>query len=482
MKQIKAIYLLTAILLGLAACNKVDDTTVTLYDDAAITSFKLGNINRYVDGVKSTFSGSEFLFHIDQMTHTIYNTDSLPVGSDIKHVVFTMSTYNSSMPFVVSEDATYMTYYTGTDSIDFTNPRTIRVVPTSGNGYTDYTVKINVHKEDPEAFVWKKMTDIPEMTGLRTLAYDDRIYVFGNEGGATTAYYTTDGNEWTPITLPALTDANAWQNAVANTDSLYIMDGTKIYRSKDAITWQEDESLIPDGITLQRLLGASTTEVYALATNGALVTKYCDDELPIWIEATNETKSSFDALPSQDFTMVSFPMNLSDSTDYVLMAGNKKNATQWNSSVWRRIVDYSETGISNLIEEYLNAFIYGKDDDPEWIRKWTYVDRANDHRYELPTLENIQLLWYNDALLAFGGEGLNDETIAPLAAFYKSRDNGITWKKETSFGMPPTDGNAVFNNNATSFSAATCNGYIWIVSAGTGEVWRGQLNRVAWGN
>ena len=99
-----------------------------------------------------------------------------------------------------------------------------------------------------------------------------------------------------------------------------------------------------------------------------------------------------------------------------------------------------------------------------------------------PTLKNIQLLWYNDVLLAFGGEGLNDETIAPLAAFYKSRDNGITWKKETSFGMPPTDGNAVFNNNATSFSAATCNGYIWIVSAGTGEVWRGQLNRVAWDN
>jgi len=246
------------------------------------------------------------------------------------------------------------------------------------------------------------------------------------------------------------------------------------------MVWDQDESKLPDGITLEGLLGASTSEVYALTTDGKLITKYCDDQLPIWIEASDETQSSFDALPTQDFTIVSYPMNMSDSTDYVLMAGNQKTDDKWNSRLWRRIVDYSESGISSLLVEYLTSLIEGKDDYPEWIRKWTYLDRANDHRYEMPALENIQVVWYDNVLLAFGGKGLNDTTIDPLRNIYKSRDNGITWKKETGYTMPPTDGNATFNSAATSFSAATDGNYIWIVCAGTGEVWRGQLNRVAW--
>ena len=480
MKKIKTTYLLIAMLLGtLAACTTTDDSTTTLYDDAAITSFTLGTMNRYVNGVKSTYSGSAYLFHIDEASHTIYNTDSLPIGTDVEHVICSMTTYNNSMPFVISEDGTYMTYYS-TDSIDFTKPRTFRVVSSSGNGYTDYTVKVNVHKQDPNAFAWEKMADIPAMTGLRTIAYNGRIYVFGNEGGATKAYYTEDGSAWTAATLPA-TDANAWQNAVASKDSLYIMNGTTMYRSHDAATWNKDNSTLPEGITLQRLLGASSTEVYAQATNGSLITKYCDDQLPLWVEATDETQSSFDALPSQDFTMVTFPMYLSDSTDYVLMAGNKNTGDKWQSNLWRRIVDYSETGIESLLVEYLTTLIQGKDDYPEWIRKWTYLDRANDHRYELPALENIQIVWYDDVLLAFGGKNLNDATTAPLMAIYKSRDNGITWKEDTNYNMPPAKGNTKYNSAATSFSATASNGYIWIVCAGTGEVWRGQLNRVAWG-
>ncbi len=174
-------------------------------------------------------------------------------------------------------------------------------------------------------------------------------------------------------------------------------------------------------------------------------------------------------------------MYLSDSTDYVLMAGNKLDGGEWSSRSWRRIVDYSETGIISLLAQYVATIIQDQDNYPEWIRKWTYLDRANDHRYDLPALENIQVVWYDDVLLAFGGKGLNDKTIDPLRKIYKSRDNGITWKEDTSYSMPPAKGNTTFNSAATSFSATTIDGYIWIVCAGTGEVWRGRLNRVAWG-
>ena len=141
MKQIKTTYLLIAMLLGtLAACTTTDDdSTTTLYDDAAIATFRLGTMNRYVDGVKSTYSGSSYAFHIDKLSRTIYNTDSLPVGTDVEHVVCTLGTVNNSMPFIIDLDGEYMTYYTGTDSIDFTTPRKFRVYSSNNSGYTEYT-------------------------------------------------------------------------------------------------------------------------------------------------------------------------------------------------------------------------------------------------------------------------------------------------------------------------------------------------------
>jgi hypothetical protein len=481
MKQIKTIYLLAAILVGsLAACTKADNTEVTLYDDAAVVSFTLGTVNRYVDGVKSAVAGSNYTFHIDQINRTIYNTDSLPLGTDVSRVVCTLTTYANSSPYLVDEDETMMTYYNGTDSIDFTNPRKFRIVSSSGMGYTDYTVKVNVHKSDPDAFTWKKMADLPVMTGLRSLTFDNRLYVFGNEGGTTKAYYTTDGTSWTAAELPALTQAGAWQSAVASNDSLYLLDGTSIYRSDDARTWVKENNVLPESITLQRLLGASTAEVYALATNGSLLTKYCDDEFPLWVQATDETNYSFDEQPTQDFAMISYPMAWSDSTDCVLLAGNKKVGDTWKSRVWRRAVDYSDTGIVSLLIEYLEALDLEAANAPEWIRKWTYMDRADNTRYEMPVLENLQMVWYDGVLLAFGGKSLNDTSVEPLATVYKSRDNGITWIPEKNFSVTPVDGDSRYNGEATGFSASVCNGSIWIVFAGTGEVWRGHINRLAW--
>ena len=291
MKQIKTTYLLLAILLGsLAACSKMSDSDVTLYDDAAITSFTLGTVNRYVDGYKSTIKGSEYRFNIDQNSHTIYNADSLPKGSDVAHIVCGVTTYNNSMAYVVSKDGTYMNYHSSADSLDFTTPRTFRVFSSNGSGYTDYTVKVNVHKEDPDSFVWKKMADIPVMNDLCAIKFNDRIYVFGNEGGTTKAYTTEDGSAWTAVTLPAMADADTWQNTVATIDSLYIMGGTKIYRTHDLVTWDEDKSIVLDGTKIDQLIGASDQEIYGISNNGMLMTKYRGNlDMGSWIPADFES-------------------------------------------------------------------------------------------------------------------------------------------------------------------------------------------------
>ena len=97
MKQIKTIYLFLVALATLTSCLGSGDDETILYDDAVITDFSLGTMNRYIDGEKTTFKGSNYLFHIDAINHQIYNTDSLPTGTDVAHVICNISTMNNGV-------------------------------------------------------------------------------------------------------------------------------------------------------------------------------------------------------------------------------------------------------------------------------------------------------------------------------------------------------------------------------------------------
>ena len=79
MKQKRTIYYVLATLMLLASCKTEDETTLTLYGDAAITSFTLGTLNRYVAGEKITYAGSAYPMQIDAVGKTIENVDSLLV-------------------------------------------------------------------------------------------------------------------------------------------------------------------------------------------------------------------------------------------------------------------------------------------------------------------------------------------------------------------------------------------------------------------
>ena len=172
MRQLKTLFILLAGLSLTASCLSGGEEA-TLYSDAAITSFSLGTLNRYTASVttegkdtivKSTVTGSSYTFHIDQVNHRIYNTDSLPYGTDVEHVLVTLTTYHNGVVLIQSverEDSLW--YYSSTDSIDFSQPRKFFVSSSNGEGYSEYTVNVNVHKEQQDMFYWKQMeaTDYP---------------------------------------------------------------------------------------------------------------------------------------------------------------------------------------------------------------------------------------------------------------------------------------------------------------------------------
>jgi hypothetical protein len=151
---------------------KSDDNKVTLYSDTAITYFSLGTLNQYLhtkssqglDSIyKRTFDGSDYIFSIDQANHRIFNVDSLPYGTDVKHVITYISTMNNATPFLKSlEEEGTLIFYSSSDSIDYSTPREFEVYASDGVTYDTYKVELNVHKEKGDQFIWMIHQDSPE--------------------------------------------------------------------------------------------------------------------------------------------------------------------------------------------------------------------------------------------------------------------------------------------------------------------------------
>lgn len=382
---------LTVVLM--ASCLKSDDSTVTLYNDAAIADYTLGTLNRYIDGTKRTYSGSNYLFNIDQMasgTHTfkdttivgrcIYNNDSLPLGTDLKHVVSTITTINNGVAVIERLDLPGIyDLFTSSDSIDYTKPRHVRVLSSDGATYNDYYISIDAHQQDGDVFVWKLMDD-----------------------------------EWQPA---------------------------------------PDAQQLPAGI--KQLLGSSTKEQYALSTDNKLMVSY--DKGASWQQDIVDEDE--DKLPTRDLALISYPMTKTDSVDYVLLIGNREVSEQNNESVamvWRKVVDYSS-----------NA---GK-------TTWSYMERdADTDSLVLPRMKDMTMVKYDDGILAIGGDGIGGCDEPAFSMIYQSRDNGITWKYNSRYGMPDD-----FDYGATKVKAAVdSENFIWLYCESTGQVWRGRLNRLGW--
>jgi hypothetical protein len=222
--------------------------------------------------------------------------------------------------------------------------------------------------------------------------------------------------------------------------------------------WQAtpDEMVLPEGI--KKILGSSTTEMYALSTDNKIKVSY--DKGVNWED--DLVNEDADMLPTRDLALISYPMNNTDSVDYVLLIGNREVNEQNDEAVamvWRKVVDYSQNATKAV---------------------WNYMERndANGDSLALPRLKNLTMVKYDDGILAFGGDGIGGCDERAYYTIYQSRDNGITWKYNPSYDYPED-----FDRNADNVTATVdADNYIWLYCEGTGQVWRGRLNKLGWNN
>lgn len=387
MRQIKTICMLLLTLMVAASClNSSNDDASSLYSDAAITDFSLGTLPRYqlkqtTAGndtiVKTTVSGSNYIFSVDQINRHIFNKDSLPTGTDVYKSVVTLSTYNGGTVWIQDlNDPDILILYNTSDSIDFTKPRMFRIYSNNDKGYSDYIINVNVHQQEGNALTWQ------------------------------------------------------------------LMDGTNT---------EQEETQLPDGV--KQLLGGCTTEQYALSTGNLLLVSR--DGGTTWEEDLLDEDPSL--LPVQDLSLTSYAMDYVSNTEYVVLVGNRSTDSYPHDEaavVWRKVVD-KETHAPK--------------------GRWTFITPREDNPYELPRLKDLSIVKYDDGILAIGGAGIGDATQEPWSQFYQSRDNGITWKYNSTYKLPEG-----FDEEATKVRLETDGQFLWLYCSGTGQVWRGLLNKLGW--
>lgn len=457
-----AVLLMTACFLT-SCLGDNDDDSITLSSDAGITSFTLGTLNMYLhttsskgtDSIyKANLQGSSFGMYIDQERRLIYNVDSLPLETDVKHVLCAITSKGSGRIAWKSMTSDSLTSHTAADSIDFTKPRELRAYAADGSQYRTYTVTLNVHTERADGFNWKEKASssvLSNLEGMKAVACNGNVFVLGKVSGNTVVYTTTeqDGSNWRLATPNFNTPIpeEAYKSAVVKGDSLYLLVGSMVMRTADGDNWVQTGTT--DAV---QLVGASSTELYALAADGNLMLS--KDNGASW-----ETESLDDAvtlLPTEDITCAMLPVTTNAGTERMILAGNRSLAAfadDANAIIWGKVVE-SEKAVSG---------------------QWMYYDNTSATE-RLPRMKGLAIWAYGTELLAVGGEGFGQSAEKAFSRFFVSKNGGVSWAEETRFKLPEA-----FDTSTETFAVATDSKYyIWLVCGKTGQVWKGRLNRMGW--
>ncbi len=263
-KHIRVFFTLMAGAWLLSSCLGSDDETdLTYSSDTAILSFSLLTVNQYTTTNSTTTKKTlttPVTFHIDQYQRKIYNTDSLPKGCDLKHVLVSVSAKSSATVVLKSVVGDTLSTFTSTDSLDFSQPRTLLVYALNGASYRSYEVTINKHQADVSTMIWEQVAvaDFPtdtvaekwaqaaEAKGLRFVGVGTKeAYAFDSEGMLMAC--SDLASEWQPDSidddrslLPSVSSSfTTWNFEPTDSTDCHLMVGVSPVDSKHCVVWRK---------------------------------------------------------------------------------------------------------------------------------------------------------------------------------------------------------------------------------------------------
>ncbi|HEY6914491.1 MAG TPA: DUF6242 domain-containing protein, partial [Paludibacter sp.] len=347
----------------LTSCLGTTETTA-VSSDASFVSLTLAK-NDSVKSAVFTLVGD-----------TIVNLDSLPFNTKVDAVYPTFSFKSTAAIHVIfpmgsKKDSVSIT---GKDTIDFTQVVGVRNYASDKKASKLYYVKVNVHKVQPELYVWNKVSenfDSHNATSQKAIIFNDTIFYYLNNGSAAYLYKSTDGKSWeeqSVVGLPVNTSLTDMQ--LFNGKFYLTQDGDKIYSSSNRRNWTAMSDVDCNFISLLFVFQNKLWAVTQSKANSKYYFRTFDgNSLEKWSDfSSNEIPANF---PIRDFASLSFASRTGKPK--VLLVGgysvdNKELKTRWSSengvywvdfSVENRTLDSLLIG-SSVISYDKNLLLFGK--------------------------------------------------------------------------------------------------------------------------
>ena len=257
--NIRTIYMLClawVTALAMTSCLKgEEETDLSSYDDMAIIAFEITSVNRTLHKTSSTGTDSTYtstissglpFFTIDQYQKQIYNTTPLPEECDLKKVLVRITAKNNGEIVIKSMTSDSLFYYNLSDSIDFSQPREVRVYALNGSGFRAYTVDMRMSATGTTTMQWVKMHEGAQMPQTATAGWDFKISADG---------ITSSNDQWATQTEEILdTDAKllpqsnvsfaCWTLSDGTTYALLVGDNDNV--EENAVVWRK---VISEGLS-----------------------------------------------------------------------------------------------------------------------------------------------------------------------------------------------------------------------------------------
>ena len=456
----KLIYSLCLVGMMLAlctACSK-DEVYTGETNDCYISAVQLGYMKRAIhtttkEGKDSTyyitFNGMYYPFTIDQRENLIYNEDSLPKGTRVSAVLATITSQGYVLYRTAGRTDEDWWAYSSSDSIDFSQPLELAVYSTDRSAIRTYTMKVNVHQQEPTDFEWKKMTTTDVFQGMeqmKAVVNQGDLYVFGLVNGMMKVAKKSsgDGKNW------ILTETTGSEDAVPIT--VQIMGGVfymstlqgTLLTSNDGQTWT-----VLDGDPVSQLVAAGGRFLYALNAEG----KICrSEDGVVWIEELLDDQAAY--LSSQHISSAYY---IQDNGNERIMLVGSRNSLEYAQDTACVVWSKSWIGYQNENSD------------------WMYYNVSPDNKFLCPQLERLTVVRYHQWLVALGGPSLNGK-LSSLGTCYVSADNGITWRADYGMSIPKE-----LQGMEEPFAVAVDDEhFMWIVCGQ--QVWRGRLNELGFEN
>lgn len=456
------IAVLLAALFSLVSCLDTNDGDYVYTDDSAVTAFSVTSAKKAVhvkasNGADSVYYTTATLtaykFVIDQQHCVIYNPDSLPYGVDPTKLLVSANSLNSGSLVLKSMTSDSLSYFSTTDSLDFSKPRELQVYSLSGAAVRKYEVRVNVHQEPADKFNWTKLPNATPfastVTGVKSFAVTTaagvtRRFLLASDGTTTTVYRADGDDAWTAATpdFNHTLAAETYRSAAVKHDTLFVCDNGVVMATTDGNTWTR-QTTAEAGVA--RIIAANPIRLYAYNNEGVMVSS--DDSGKTWKVASIDESASL--LPNGDIAYATLPLATNPNAYRTLLIGSVPEASTTAFSIWGKIDEgtaYSEN------------------------QPWMFYDHNSLNRHELSLMQNFSAFTYDGKIMMVGNE---DRVYLPN--FYGSRDGGITWKADSVITSPL----GFFVTGPYTVSVDKDH-FIWFVSGKTGETWRGRINRLGW--